>query len=69
MREYRVTWVIDVTAGDAVTAAQEALEIMQDVNSTAKFFSVVEVDTGEEELIDLEIVQLGQASGLVGDPQ
>lgn len=53
MKEYRVTWIIEVTAATAEDAAREALDIMQDRSSTATCFSVADVDSGEEKIVDL----------------
>lgn len=67
MKEYRVTWIIEVTAATAEDAAREALDIMQDRSSVATCFSVVDTDTGEEVFVDL--AQTNGPTGLVGDPQ
>ena len=39
-KEYRVTWEIDIVAGDPVAAARTALRIQRDPESTAMVFEV-----------------------------
>jgi len=40
MKEYRVTWEIDITADTPENAARQALAIQRDVNSRATNFNV-----------------------------
>lgn len=40
MKSYLVTWVIDIEANSPEEAAQEALDIMRDEESTATIFDV-----------------------------
>ena len=42
MTEYRVTWEIDIEADTPLEAAEEALTIQRDPESTATFFKVWE---------------------------
>jgi hypothetical protein len=53
MKGYNVFWGIDVSANSPKEAAQKALEIMQDKNSTATVFQVTQHDSSETETIDL----------------
>lgn len=50
--EYRVTWEIDVDAGSFREAAEEALRIQRDPNSTATVFTINHED-GETKTVDL----------------
>src|SRR6266511_245878 len=43
MQTYRVTWTIDVQAEDAFDAAQQALRIQRDRQSTATIFDVTTI--------------------------
>ena len=43
MKQYHVTWEIEVDADDTHDAAQKALEIQRDEDSTAVVFDVQEV--------------------------
>lgn len=52
MSEYKVNWVINIDAKSAKEAAQEALAIMQDTESTATVFDVIDKDD-EHIIIDL----------------
>ena len=47
MSEFRVVWEIDVDAEDAYHAAQQALEIQLDPDSTAHVFAVRPFASGE----------------------
>lgn len=40
MAEYRITWEIDIEAGNPRKAAEEALRIMKDPDSIASVFTV-----------------------------
>ena len=53
MPEYHVTWEIDLTADSPREAAEQALAIQRDPNSTATVFDVVDED-GNAERVDLE---------------
>jgi len=53
MPEYRVEWVIEVDADTPEDAARRALEMMQDPQSTANVFNVMDKD-GIQVEIDLE---------------
>ena len=46
MTEYRVTWEIDIEADTPLEAAEEALTIQRDPESTATFFKVWEHFSG-----------------------
>lgn len=50
MTSYRVVWEIDVTAESAIEAAQAALDIQRDPNSTATVFSVFTEKAGPEQI-------------------
>jgi len=57
LREYHVTWEIEVDATSAKGAAEAALKIMQDPTSTATTFDVTPTEgkgAGETEQIDLQ---------------
>jgi hypothetical protein len=41
-RNYRVTWIIDIDGEDHKDAAVNAFNAMQDLDSTATYFSVKE---------------------------
>jgi hypothetical protein len=45
MRDYRVTWEIDVTAENPTKAAKEALDIQRDGGSLATVFGVTDSRT------------------------
>jgi hypothetical protein len=52
--EYRVTWVIDLSAASPREAAEQALRIQRNPDSTADVFDVAElVVAGRTERIDL----------------
>jgi hypothetical protein len=53
--EYEVTWTVNVTAGSAIDAARQALEMQRDPASTATVFTVL-AETGYDEVIDLETI-------------
>lgn len=54
MSEYRVTWVIDIDAESPLEAAQHALEIQRNPESTAQVFQVHNNDPdSDEDTIDL----------------
>ena len=40
MMDYKVTWIIDITAESHIEAARKALEIQRDKHSTATYFTV-----------------------------
>ena len=54
MSSYLVHWKIDIEADSAYSAAEEALEIMQDKESCALWFEVVRSSTGNMTIVDLE---------------
>ena len=56
MKEYRVTWVIDVSAESPEDAARKALEIQRDVESTALVFKIREI--GISKLAGMTVVDL-----------
>lgn len=54
MSNYLVTWCIDVDDTDSPeNAAIQAFEIMQDKDSQATFFSVIDKNTGKSVDVDL----------------
>ena len=59
-KECRVEWVMDFEADNAEHAARRALAVQRDPNSTATFFSVLDMEKGESEDVDLE--EIGQSS-------
>ncbi len=54
MREYTVTWIIEVDAANHVEAAKKAAEIMQDPDSIATVFEVRRKSYEAAHLIDLK---------------
>ena len=54
MPSYLVSWEIDIQADSVYSAAEEALEIMQDKESCALCFNVKRLSTGDVTIIDLE---------------
>ena len=52
MPEYSVTWTIELSAKSFRGAALTALDIQRDPDSAATFFEVVDVDTGQSQIID-----------------
>lgn len=52
-KEYEVHWVIDISAADPMHAAIQAAEIQQDPESSARSFSVIDVETNISTDIDL----------------
>jgi len=53
MKEYRVTWKIDLDAESPRGAAKQARVIQRDLKSTATVFSVINTKTGEPFMVDL----------------
>jgi hypothetical protein len=53
MNSYLVCWEIDIEAGSTYDAAKEALFIMQNKDSEALFFKVIESSTGHMTDVDL----------------
>ena len=53
MAQFTVTWTIEVEADTAREAAETALNIQRNYQSTATYFEVKEDKTGEETHIDL----------------
>lgn len=53
MAQYLVTWEIDIEADSDEEAAAKALEIQRDPESTATFFWVKHVNSGEETAVDV----------------
>lgn len=51
--EFRVTWTIEVDAKTAMEAAQKALEIQRDPNSTATVFDVQFASGGQTVQVDI----------------
>ena len=60
MKSFRVVWEIDIDAKSALAAAQEALRIQRDPESTATVFSVRE--TNSEIPLDDEIIDLSKST-------
>ena len=56
MSHYKVTWTIDICANNPREAAEKCLAIHRDPFSTATFFEVTDVDSGEHVDVDLEEV-------------
>jgi len=56
MKEYLVSWHIDILATSPREAAEEALRIQRDVFSTATVFNVTTENATDFETIDLEEV-------------
>lgn len=55
MPSFYVSWDIDIYEVDSPrVAAQKALDIMRDPQSTATVFHVRNTSTGEETVVDLE---------------
>lgn len=52
MKQFLVTWEIEIGAETALDAAEQAIEIMRDRDSMATVFKVFD-ETGECEQIDL----------------
>jgi hypothetical protein len=52
MREFLVTWAIDLEAEDAMDAAAQALDMQRDPDSIANVFEVVDQATGETVKVD-----------------
>jgi hypothetical protein len=57
MNEYRVSWIIDLTADNPVDAAKQAQEIMRDPDSIATVFHVAEADQPIEEGVEIDLTQ------------
>lgn len=53
MPEYRVYWSIDIESGSPEQAAQQALAIQQDPESTATVFTMIDRKNGRGHTIDL----------------
>ena len=53
MTSYLVCWEIDIESSSAYDAAKEALFIMQNKDSEALFFKVIESSTGHMTDVDL----------------
>jgi hypothetical protein len=53
MTSYLVCWEIDIEASSEYNAAKEALSIMQNKDSEALFFKVIESSTGQMTDVDL----------------
>lgn len=51
---YVVSWHIDVEADSPEEAAREALRIQRDADSIATVFEVVDRDTSEHHVVDLD---------------
>ncbi len=52
MKEYLVTWEINLDAETSVDAAEKALEIQQDKSSIATVFKVLNTKNGETISVD-----------------
>lgn len=53
MKQYLVTWEIDIYADSPEEAAKEAFEIMQDKDNSATAFTVMEHSTNETTIVDI----------------
>jgi len=53
MTKYFVTWEIDIDAVSPRAAAKEAMDCMQDPDTTALVFKVFDQETGEVAVVDL----------------
>ena len=53
MKEFRLTWVIEVNASNPMQAARKALRIQQDPSNEATVFEVEDVSNGEKYTVDL----------------
>lgn len=62
MPRHRVTWVIDSEQATPVEAAREALETQRKPDSTATYFEVKDLDTGEVTVVDLDEIDYATAS-------
>jgi hypothetical protein len=61
MTHYVVTWTIDIEADDPVSAAQEALNIQRDRNSSATVFVVsaqINSNASTEVMVDAETMEI-----------
>lgn len=54
MAEFLLTWKIDIDADTAEEAVELALDIQCDAYSTARHFTVLNKETGEETEVDGE---------------
>jgi hypothetical protein len=52
--QYRVDWIIDLTAKDHIEAAREAKASQLDPDTMANVFDVTDLDTGTTLRIDLD---------------
>ena len=52
MKNYKVTWEIELSANNPLEAAEEAAHSIQ--FGTAKCFETIDVKTGEKHLVDLD---------------
>ena len=52
MNEYTINWTIEVDANSPEEAANQALEIMRDPDSTATVFEVIEIGGNTVKMID-----------------
>lgn len=55
MKEYNVEWAITVDADSPEEAAELALELMRDPNSTATFFNVREADDPDGDWTEINV--------------
>lgn len=53
MKDYKVEWIIDISADSPEEAAKEALKIHRDNNSIATVFAVTDVETGDISVVDI----------------
>lgn len=53
MKHYLVSWSIDIAADSPEEAAKKAQDIQRDPESTATYFDVLDVLSGETKQIDL----------------
>jgi len=59
MPEYRVVWEIELEADHPLDAAKEAFSAMQDPDSLASVFTVMDQETGQKTLVDLKSEDVG----------
>lgn len=54
MPDYKVKWELELSEQSPVDAVLEALEVQRDVNSLATYFTVIDMATGREDVVDLD---------------
>lgn len=65
MSNYRVVWEIDICAGSPRQAAETALRIQRDAESTATVFEVIPMKSGLFHQGDRVVVDLRSTNGKV----